>query len=98
MVLVSEEGARTPVWAAYYRIVIGGRGRRTRNTEVRELDSTVLVRKEIRTLDVAMDDTLFVQVYEPFEDLRDVHGDEVLRELAKPFDDVVQRAILAESE
>ena len=43
-----------------------------------------------------MYDTLFVQIYEPFEDLRDVHGDEVLWELAEPFNDVVQRAVLAE--
>ena len=41
---------------------------------------------------------MLVQIYEPFEDLRNIHGDKVLWELAEPLDDVMQRAVLAEPE
>lgn len=45
-----------------------------------------------------MDDALIVQVHETLEDLRDIDSDEVLRELSETFANVVQRAVLAESE
>lgn len=44
-----------------------------------------------------MDNTLVVEVDEPFEDLGDVHSYEVFRELAESLGDIVERAVLTES-
>ena len=59
------------------------------HTEICQLDCAILVREDVGALDVAMDDTLVVEVEETLEDLRDEHGDEVLGELAKLLEDRV---------
>lgn len=43
-----------------------------------------------------MDDTLVVEVNQTLENLRDVHCDQVLGELAKFLDDIMEGTILAE--
>jgi hypothetical protein len=65
-------------------------------TEICQLDCAILVGEDVGALDIAMDDTLVVEVEQTLENLRDEHGDEVLRELAKLLEDRVQRSILAE--
>ena len=95
-----RSGTRTPIWASHYRIVVRSSSGRciTCNAKVCKLHSAVLGREDIRSLDVAMDDTLIMEVDESFQDLRDVDRDEVLRELAESLADVVQRPVLAELE
>ena len=89
---------RTPIRAADDLIVPDGRSRSvTCYTKVRELDASILVRQDIGTLDVAMYDTLVVQIYQTFKDLRNVHADQLLREFSKALADVMERSILAES-
>lgn len=44
-----------------------------RDTEVGELDAAVLIRQDVGSLDVAVDDSLLVQVNETLEDLRFSH-------------------------
>ena len=85
-------GTRTPIWASHYRIIVRSSSSRciTRNAKVCELHSAVLGREDIRSLDVAMDDTLVMEVDESFQDLRDVDRDEVLWELSEPLADVVE--------
>lgn len=43
-----------------------------------------------------MYDTLIVEIDQPLEDLRNIHSYEILWELAKLFDDVMERTILTE--
>lgn len=81
---------RTPVRAPHHRVVSHCACRRAaRDAEVRELDAPVLVRQDVRALDIAMDDTLVVQVHQAFEHLRDVYADQGFRELAKALAYVV---------
>lgn len=88
-------------------------GHHRRYTKVSELDASVLVREDVGAFDVSVDDTLRVQVDEPLEDLlanvsfdpeyaesaclRDVHCDQVFRDLAILLEDLLQRAVLAVS-
>lgn len=89
---------RTPVWTPHDRVVAyGTRGGATCNTKIRQLHTTILVREDICALDIAMDDTLVVQIHEPFQDLRDVYTDQCFGELPELLANVVERAILAES-
>lgn len=67
-----------------------------RHSEICELDRPIFVGEDIRALDIAMDNTLVVQVHQTLQDLRDIHRYEVFWELAKLLDDVVEGSILAE--
>ena len=90
------EGVRTPIWATDNRIVANStRSGAARHTKIGELHAPILVREDVRTFDISVDHTLVMEVHEPFEDLRDVHPDKRLRELAKLLADVVERAVLA---
>ena len=89
---------RTPIWAPNDLVLPNpGSCRITGDAKVSQLDTTILVREDVGALDVAVYDTLVMEVHEPFEDLRDVHPDKRLRELAKLLADVVERAVLAKS-
>jgi hypothetical protein len=65
------------------------------NTEISQLDTTIFVCEDVGAFDVAVYNTLVMQINKPVQNLRDVDRDETLRELAKAFADIVQRAILA---
>ena len=67
------------------------------DSEVRQLHASVFVRQDIGTFDVAVDNTLVVQVHQTFQNLRDVHGNQWFGKLAEALAYVVQRAILAKS-
>lgn len=82
---------RTPVWTSHNLVVpdrcccsIAG------DSKVGELDTAILIREDVGTLDVAVYDALLMQVHETFQYLRDVHAYEGFRELAKTLADVVQ--------
>lgn len=81
----------TPVWTSHNRVIIRGTSScLTGDTKICELDTSVLVCEDVRALDVTMDHTLVVQVDEAFEDLRDIHSDEVFWELSKFLAYIVQ--------
>lgn len=86
----------TPIRTSNHCIVPYARSRAARDTKVRQLHLSVLVREDVRALDVAVDNTLIVEIHESFEDLRDIHCHEPFRELAKFLAYVVQGAVLAE--
>ena len=65
------------------------------HTEIRQLDRTILVGEDVGALDVAVDDTLVVEVQQTLEDLRDEYGNEVLGEFSKVLADAVQRSVFA---
>jgi len=76
----------TPVWAANDSIVADCAGRGgTGNPKICKLDTSVLVRQYIRTLDVPMNNTLIMEVYKAFQHLTNVNSDEILGELSKSF-------------
>lgn len=79
----------TPVRAPDYFSVLYCSSGISRDTKVGQLNTTVLVRENIGTLDVAMYDTLIVEVDETFENLGDVHSNKSLRELSEPLANVV---------
>ena len=90
------EGVRTPIWATDDRIVADGpRSSAARHTKIGELHAPILVREDVRTFDISVDHTLVMEVHEPFEDLRDVHPDKRLRELAKLLADIMEGTVLA---
>lgn len=91
-----EYSALTPIGTAHYRIVSHPRRCAARDTKVSKLHAPVFVREDVRALDVTVDDTLIVEVHEPFEDLRDIYCNECFRELAEFLANVVQGAVLAE--
>jgi hypothetical protein len=91
-----DDLGRHPVRATDDGAVVDTR-RVARDAEVGELDGAVLVGEDVGALDVAVDDTLIVKVHEAFENLGDVHRNEALGELAEALGDVVEGAILAES-
>jgi len=64
------------------------------DAEVGELDQALLGGEDVGAFDVAVDDTLLVEVEEAVQDLGHVEGNEVFGELAKVLADAVQRAIL----
>ena len=87
----------TPVRTPNYSVVPNSScSSTTCNAEVSELDATILVGQNIRALDVSVDDTLVVEIDESLENLRNVHSDEGLRELAKLLAYVVEGTVLAE--
>jgi hypothetical protein len=65
------------------------------NTKIGQLDTTIFVCEDVGAFDVAMYDTLIMQINKPMQNLRNIDRDETLRELAKALADIVQRAILA---
>lgn len=65
------------------------------HTEVGQLYQPLLGCQDVGALDVAVDDTLLVQVQQAVEDLGHVEGDEVFRKLAEVLADAVQRPVLA---
>lgn len=89
---------RTPVWTAHHLVITHRNGRRIpRNSKVCQLHAAVLIREDIRPFDVAMDDTLVVEIHKTLQNLRDIHPNECLRELAESLANIMKRAILAES-
>ena len=89
-------GALTPIGTPNHRVVACARRRAARDTEVRKFDRAVFRRQNIRALDIAMNDTLIMQVYQPLKDLRDIYSDKVFGKLAEALAYIVQRAVLAE--
>ena len=87
---------RTPIWAPHNGIVGNRTCCRARYTEICQLDTSVLVRQNVGSLYVAMDDTLIMQVHQAFQHLRNIDRYQILRKLAKSFTNVMQRSILAE--
>lgn len=68
-----EPGALTPIRTAHDCIIVLQPHRRAaRDAKTSKLHSPVFVREDIRTLDVTVDDTLIVEVHEPFKDLQDI--------------------------
>ena len=60
----------TPVWTAYDFVVAPCAGRRgTCDTKVCQLDASVLVREDVRTFDISVDDISLMEVIQPEEDL-----------------------------
>ena len=57
---------RTPIWAPHNGIVSDRTSCRARYTEIRQFDTSVLVRQDVGSLYVAVDDTLIVQVHQAF--------------------------------
>ena len=88
---------RTPVGTSHDGIVTDTRRCTTCNAKVSEFDASVLVCKDISTLDVSVNDTLIVQVYQSFQDLRNIDRYEVFWKLSKAFADVVEGAVFTES-
>jgi hypothetical protein len=68
-----------------------------RNSEIRQLYHTLFRREDIRTLDIAMNDTLFMQVDEPLQDLIDVQRDEIFGEFSKILANAMQRTVFTVS-
>ena len=58
------------------------------------LDAALLGGEDVAAFDVAVDDSLVVQVQEPSEDLKDVQRDERLWEATELLRDGLERAIL----
>jgi hypothetical protein len=56
--------SRTPVWTSNDGGVVHARSCSTRNTKVSKLYRPILVREEVRALDISVDDALVVQVNE----------------------------------
>jgi hypothetical protein len=86
----------TPVRTTDHGCVINTRSSCASHSEIRELDRAVLIGKQVCALNIAVDDTLVVQVHKALEDLGDVDGDEVLREFAKSFTYGMKGSILTE--
>jgi hypothetical protein len=80
----------TPIRTPDHRIVRDSSSSRARDTEISQLDTTVLVRQDIRSFDISVDHTLIVQIHEPLQDLRDVNGHEVLGKLSKALADIIK--------
>lgn len=59
------------------------------HTKVCQFNSAILVRKDICTLYVTVDDTLIMQIDKTFKHLGDINRDEILRKLAKALGDVM---------
>ena len=83
------EKQRTPVRTSDDFVVANAGGCAARHAKVRKLDASVLVCQDISTFDVSVNHTLVVEVYQAFENLRDVDCDQRFRELSKSFTDVV---------
>jgi len=91
----TETDKRTPIWtpddcSVLYTSCLCG------HSEIRQLDRSIFVGEDVGALDVAMNNTLVVQIDEPFQHLRDVHCHQVFRKLSESLGDVVQRTILTE--
>ena len=96
-IISTKRCERTPIRTANNGIIPDcTRSSTTCNAEVSELDAAILVGQNIRALDVSVDDTLVVEIDESLENLRNVHSDEGLRELAKLLAYVVEGTVLAE--
>lgn len=81
----------TPIRAADYHVVICRTGSGfTGDTKICEFDASVLVRKDVCALNIAMDDTLIVQVHETLENLRNIDSNQILRKLSKLLANVMQ--------
>jgi hypothetical protein len=65
------------------------------NTEIGQLDTAIFVCEDVGSLNVAVYNTLIMQINKPIQNLRNIDRDETLGELAKAFTDIVQGAILA---
>ena len=63
-----SNGKRTPIRTPNYSPVLHTI-RLRRHTKVRQLHRPILVSEDIRTLDVAVDHTLVVEVHQPLEHL-----------------------------
>lgn len=74
----------TPIRAAHNSIVSHSPRRRIAgHTKICQFNGAILVRQNVGAFDIAMDDTLVVEVDEPVEDLGNVDGDEGFREFAE---------------
>lgn len=69
----------------------GARG----DAKIRQFDGAILGGEDVCAFDVAMDDTLVVEVIQAVEDLGHVYPDQVLGELAVGLADGMERAIFA---
>lgn len=63
---------------------------RASDSKVSKLYTAILISQDIRALYITMDDTLVVQVYEPFQDLTDVDRYQVLWKFTEAFADIMQ--------
>ena len=81
---------RTPIWAPNDLVLPNpGSCRITGDAKVSQLDTTVLVREYVGALDVAVYDTLVMEVHEAFQHLGDVYADQGFWELAETLAYVV---------
>lgn len=89
-----------PVWSADdLRLLVLATGERAgRDAKVGKLDSAVLGGEDVGALDVAVDDTLVVEVLEALKDLGHVDADQVFRELAIFSAYRMKRAVFAVSD
>lgn len=71
-----------------------GEGTR-RNTEICQLNGAVFGGQDVGALDIAMDDTLVVEVMQTMKNLRHVDADQVFRKLAVGFANGMQGTIFA---
>ena len=96
-IISTKRCERTPIRTANNGIIPDrARSSTTCNAKVSELDATILVGQNVRALDVSVDDTLVVEIDESLENLRNVHSDEGLRELAKLLAYIVEGPVLTE--
>lgn len=75
----------TPIWTANHCVVRDSSCGRTSDSKVGKLYTPILVGQDIGTFDVAVNDTLIMQVDEPFQHLGDVHCYEIFRKLSESF-------------
>lgn len=80
--MTSHSYTRTPIWAPNDGIIVRTRCF-TGHTEISQFDCPILVRKYIGTFDISMYHSLVVQVYQTFQGLGDIHGYQILWELAE---------------
>lgn len=93
---MEEIEKRTPIWTANNSIVPHACGGIARNSEIGQLYRSILIREDIGTFDVSVNNSLVVKVNQSLQHLRNVHRNQTLWELAEALGYIVQGTVLAE--